>query len=228
MKLIALAQANEQVDARAFQRWLCGPGARELAESLGSPRCIVNVADQPSPWATVAETAADTAQPSYDALVELCVAASDTACCTATAAANTVRAQLELHCRSVHIYQVEETIWKRPDQPDRINLVALWNSPPGQPTAETQRHWREHAPLALAIHHGATGYVQNWVAKPVSADAPRYAGIAMLRFPSLEAIRDGLFRTEEDKATIAADVAEFVADNQVLYTTEHVILGSPP
>lgn len=216
MKVIALARANEQVDAAEFRSWLCGSTARELAQSLGSPRCTVNVADQPSPWSA----SGDTAAPSYDSVVEVWTDVVD--------AAVAVRTQLGSHCRSVHIYQVDETVWKRPERPHRVNLVAVWNAPPGQGTFETQRHWREHAPLALAIHHGATGHVQNWLAKPLSADSPPHAGIAVLRFPSLAAIRDGLFRSEKDKATIAADVAEFVADNQVLYTTEHLLLGSPP
>jgi len=216
VKVIVLARANEQVDVAEFRSWLCGSAARELAQSLGSPGCIVNVADQPSPWSASGDTAAH----SYDAVVEVWTDVVD--------AASAVRKQLGSHCRSVHIYQVDETVWKRPERPDRFNLVAVWNAPPGQGTFETQRHWREHAPLAVAIHHGATGYVQNWLAKPLSTDAPPHAGIAMLRFPSLAAIRDGLFRSEGDKATIANDVADFVADNHVLYTTEYIISAGLP
>jgi len=90
--------------------------------------------------------------------------------------------------------------------------------------AELVRHWSEHASLACDIHWGMTRYVQNRFAAR-DGMAAGWFGMAHLHFPDAATSRDGLFRTAEDRALIAADVAEFVDDYATMLAVEHVIRG---
>lgn len=100
-----------------------------------------------------------------------------------------------------------------------ISLLAFCAALPGQPRHETLRHWTEHVPLALAVHHGAQRYVQN-VVLPEEAE---WFGIAELRFPDRAGVPGYLFRSEADMALIADDVAEFVGRSPTVHATEYVL-----
>lgn len=103
-----------------------------------------------------------------------------------------------------------------------VSLLAFCAAPAGQPRHETLRHWTEHVPLALAIHHGARRYIQN-VVLAESGQVTGWFGIAEIQFQSRAGISHGLFRSEADVAIIADDVAEFVARSPTVYATEHVL-----
>jgi uncharacterized protein (TIGR02118 family) len=77
--------------------------------------------------------------------------------------------------------------------------------------AEFDAHWRDvHAPLALAHHVGMCGYDQNTVLEALHPGSPGYDGIAVLRFPSAAALREGLFDSPDGQAAILADTRRFV------------------
>lgn len=93
---------------------------------------------------------------------------------------------------------------------------------PGLSRAEFVRHWTEHIPLALAIHVGMNRYLQDYLAPGGEGAGPWY-GMAHLHFPDAAALRDGLFRSPEDIATITADVAEFIGEFVTMLADEHVV-----
>lgn len=92
------------------------------------------------------------------------------------------------------------------------------------PRAEAERHWSEHIPLANAVHVGMERYVQDRLSPAREGSAPWF-GIAHLHFPDEAALRDGLFRSQEDIDLIVADVAEFVASHATITAIEHVVKG---
>lgn len=87
---------------------------------------------------------------------------------------------------------------------------------------EVLRHWSEHVPLACEIHWGMTRYIQNRF-EARDGTTTGWFGMAHLHFPDAATLRDGLFRTAEDRAAIATDVAEFVDDYATMLAVEHVI-----
>lgn len=103
-----------------------------------------------------------------------------------------------------------------------VSLLAFCAPPPGQARHVTLRHWTEHVPLALAVHHGAERYVQNVVLPDAPAEAPWF-GIAQLHFPDREGIPGYLFRSEADVELITRDAADFVAASPTVLVGEHVL-----
>jgi EthD domain-containing protein len=218
MKIIALIKLREWEKPASLSRRLQQTAA-VLIRTLAVDHCVVNVADRRSPWGEPQ----DGAVPLYDAIVELPLKGEP------TVAAESLRDQLAGNAE-VHVYLADQAVQKSPalDSTPSINLMAVWEAKRGQAAAETRRHWLEHVPLAVSIHHGATRYVQSWLAKPLTRAAPPHTGLATLRFPSMEAMATGLFRSAEDVATIDQDVSEFIEASHVMYTTETVVVSENP
>jgi hypothetical protein len=217
-RLIALIRSRDPKGPASLNQWLQS-AASVLIQNLDVDHCVVNVSDRRSPWAE----RTDDGVPLYDAIVEVPLKGEP------TTAAESLREQFERDAE-VHVYLADRAVQKTPalDSTPSINLLAVWDAKPGQPAAETRRHWREHVPLALSIHHGATGYVQSWLEKPLTQGAPAHAGVATLRFPSMQIMASGLFRSPEDVATIDQDVSEFIETSHVMYTTETVVIREDP
>jgi EthD domain len=214
IKVIALIRSRNREDPASLSQSLQSV-ASMLIQSLDVDHCVVNVADRPSPWAKSKEGDV----PLYDAIVEVPLEGEP------AIVAESLRRQLARNAE-VHVYLADQSVIKTPtfDSTPSINLMAVWDAKRGQAPAETRRHWREHVPLAVSIHHGATRYVQSWLEKPLTRGAPAHDGVATLRFPSMEVMATGLFRSAEDVATIDHDVAEFIQTSHVLYTSETVVV----
>ncbi len=103
-----------------------------------------------------------------------------------------------------------------------ILLLALIQRRDDMSFEESFRHWDEHIPLAVEIHHKAQRYRQFRFTRKLSSDGPDYLGLAVLDFASPEAMRTGSFRSEDDVAVIAADVEEFVKTTDVMFGSERV------
>ena len=102
-----------------------------------------------------------------------------------------------------------------------IQLQALLERRDGQSLEEGFRHWGEHIPLAVEIHHKALRYRQFRFTEKLSDGAPDYLGFAVLDFASADDMRTGLFRDQADVAAIGEDVDEFVRRSDVMYGSEH-------
>jgi EthD domain-containing protein len=218
IKVIALIRSGNRKDSASLSQSLQSV-ASVLLQTFDVDHCVVNVADRQSPWAKSKEGDV----PLYDAIVELPLKGEP------AIVAESLRGQLARNAE-VHVYLADQSVIKKPtvDSTPSINLMAVWDAKRGQAAAETRHHWREHVPLAVSIHHGATRYVQSWLEKPLTQGAPAHAGVATLRFPSMEVMARGLFRSAEDVATIDQDVAEFIQTSHVLYTTETVVVRESP
>lgn len=73
------------------------------------------------------------------------------------------------------------------------------------------RHWRDvHAPLVAVHNPGVARYVQNVVRTPLTPDAPDVDGMAQLHFRSLDDFRERFHASDESRAVVTADVAEFL------------------
>lgn len=188
--------------------------APKLIAAAGGTGGVVFVPEPRSPWPQVPAS-----EPEYDAIVEFRAADE-------RAVLGRIVAGLAALGALVHAYRAREHVAKGVSPatdgapPHGVILAALWTRRTDVSAEDAIRHWREHEPLALVVHHGADRYVQTWFDAPLTADAPPYTGFATLRFPTLAAIATGLFRSQEDVATIDADVAEFIAATSVAYADE--------
>ena len=189
-------------------------------------RVELHSATLPDPWTGQLRAAAKSEAPKaagYDAIVDTWSDADP------EGTVITLQNALDEPSLTLHVYAVAERVCKpgrSEPQPEDADLIAAWTGAPGVAPAELDRHWREHIPLALEIHHGSIRYVQNRVERPLTRDAPPFAGIALLRFPALSAIATGLFRSAADVQTITDDVAEFIASTQVMYAAPEGLTAS--
>ena len=102
-----------------------------------------------------------------------------------------------------------------------VSLLSLIVPRPELDRDEAIRRWREHAPLALAVHHGARRYTQYEL--PGGATAPSgHVGMANLHFDSLENVTGKMFREPADTRLITDDIARFVASTETFLTSEYV------
>jgi hypothetical protein len=214
VKLIALVSAASSAKRVRFGRWLLASAVPDILRWLPPhSRCAVNIADQPSPWGE--PKARD---PLYDAVIEVWTPDD-------VEPPEGLFAAVSENAGVCHVYRAQELRLKESNG-GGVNLVAVWDALPGLSREEAQRHWREHIPLAMDIHHGMTRYTHTWLEAPLSPDAPPHSGIAALQFPSPESVGTGLYRRPEDVKTIADHSAEFMAAHYVLCTREHVV-GTP-
>lgn len=212
MKYVVLVNAPAERERSAFRDGLKADLIEAGVVSLaGVDAVTLLLAERP----TAADLAAD---PPYDAVIEVIGSAG----CGDHLAE---RLSNHMECR---VLLVTETRWKdncpmeAGQQTPGVGMVALWTPRPGVPRKDVARHFAEHGPLALEIHHGSRRYVQNWIEEPDGLDPP-FAGMATHHFRSFEDVQGGMFRTEEDVAVIQADVSDFLEDVIVFYVTEHVL-----
>jgi uncharacterized protein (TIGR02118 family) len=89
--------------------------------------------------------------------------------------------------------------------------VATLVRAPGLSHAAFDAHWRDHhAPLALRHHVGLSGYEQIALDRALTRDAPPLDGVALLQFPSHEALRDRRHDSDAGRAAIEADTKRFL------------------
>lgn len=73
------------------------------------------------------------------------------------------------------------------------------------------RHWAEvHAPIAKAHHIGLAGYTQNVVRSTYTPGGAGIDGVAELAFASRADFEERFYDSDEGKAIIRADVAQFI------------------
>ena len=210
-----LLKAESGISRIEFRHWLLTDYApRKLALLGGAKRVALLLADTGSPFEV--DGTGDYI-PLYDAIIEIW---GDN---------QVMRADVELSVRAIaDIRDVQEMIVKddgatRPvGRTPGVVLLSLNIPLPGAPYQETLRHWREHRPLALEIHHGMNRYVQN-IYPHEPARIPHYFGAAHLHFPDFEQLPMALFRSAEDVRRIDEDVREFVVDSPVFFATEYIV-----
>jgi uncharacterized protein (TIGR02118 family) len=115
-------------------------------------------------------------------------------------------------------YRVREVLrFVRPGTEQRdggVSFICRVFRSPGLDSAQFERHWTEvHRPLAIRHHVGMTRYVQNVVdERCFPLDGSEVAGIAELRFASLEAFASSMYDSEKGERIIGEDVAKFVGE----------------
>lgn len=101
-----------------------------------------------------------------------------------------------------------------------VSMIALMESKDGLGRADFIAGWRQHAPLALTVHHGALRYVQYELINGGRAQLP-YVGMAELLYASRSAVEPGMFRGPDDVKLIQDDVAHFMGAADVFLGSHH-------
>lgn len=117
----------------------------------------------------------------------------------------------------VHSYQVSEAVIKddgsiatgRPST--GIKYLRGLSFHPDLPPSAVKRSWANHAKLAVDVHVGASRYVQWWVEKQITPDAPNIGGIAELHFANDAALEERFVDSPRGAKEIVQDLAHFVA-----------------
>lgn len=91
------------------------------------------------------------------------------------------------------------------------------------PDSAVQRSWALHAELAERVHVGASRYVQNWITRRLSPDAPDARGMPEMSFPTHSDLIDRFFDSSRGRDEILQDTAHFVAHGPRFYCVEHIV-----
>jgi uncharacterized protein (TIGR02118 family) len=126
-------------------------------------------------------------------------------------------------------YATTEHVQKRPaaavvfgTRSAGIKLVCPVVRRDGMGHDEFVQHWlTRHVPLALTHHPGLTKYVTNVVNQRISRSGPDLDGIAELHFPSVEALRTGMFDSPDGERIIRDDIARFIGRSAAYRVTEY-------
>lgn len=204
MKTQIGVRARDDAESTRLRTW--------LVEEFG-PRCGASemfVADIPDPFG-------NPAPPVFDALIE-----------SETAQAEVIANDSDLGSRVTLVRFTVESFIRKAELPRRAGvispgaaIIAPWVARPDVDDSDIERHWTEHVPLALDVHHGAQRYVQNHVRAQLGGDKA-YRGIAVLHFPVVETIPQDLFRSPDDVALIQEDVADFLVETDTFVAREYV------
>lgn len=202
-----------------------GPGARAelqrrlLAQAPDAQACIVNLVDVQPGWPVDPAMGSLEQAPPYDAVLEWWSDAAD--------GGGLLKAGFP-GAAVVHRYRVSETSDKDSLEPSLlpttpgIKLISPWSTYPGLEADWVRERWDRHARLVLDVQWGAARYRRDWVDEVLSADAPPYRGFTLLHFASEEDLVLRQYDSPEAAYAVLEDSAQFMADDLVLYASEHV------
>jgi uncharacterized protein (TIGR02118 family) len=127
-------------------------------------------------------------------------------------------------------YIIEECIQRpiprsgKAEQTDGVTNIFLVGRRNPLSMKEFADHWKTlHGPLALRVHHGMSGYVQNIVWDRFLEVDPQVDGFSNLQFPSVDDSIHKMHIDEAGAAAVAADVASFVGMAVGYRCFEHVV-----
>lgn len=207
VKTVALLRARES----DLQSWL-------IEEIAARPWAVE--ADRIALQLAIVEPAGDGGGPArllYDAVIECW---GPRALCEQIARDRDIARRAEFDLRpSVEAVAKGQDDWRIGQTPG-ISQLTFLSAQTGMARAEAQARWARHVPLALEVHFGMNRYVQDHLAPGEAGD---WFGMAHLHFADARALREGLFRRDEDIDRIAADVAGFVGNHATVLATEHVV-----
>jgi hypothetical protein len=190
-----------------FADRLCGPVVDALLD-LGLPGVTVNVRDAPVRDSLMTLTTLDPPAGAFVSLwVEQCYSEQ-------------VRAAFNVlapHVERLAAYLVTESVPLRPpagapgERSPGLANIALLRRPNDLDEPTWLARWqRDHTPVAIATQ-STFGYVQNYVVRPLTPDAPRVSAIVEELFP-IEAVRSlHAFFGAADDADLADRMSRMIA-----------------
>ena len=128
-------------------------------------------------------------------------------------------AALRQRAARVELWRVEEHRpkpyvhdWPQGAPTPGFGMVALMRKVRNKTREACQRYWVEqHAGLALRVHQGMCGYVQNVVKEALTPGGADVIGIAELQFRTREDRSERMYVPPEAREEIYADVPKFVS-----------------
>lgn len=206
MEKVILTLRNSVADDE-FTARLCGPVAAALLD-LDLPGMTVNVRDAAVRDSLMTLTTLD---PPVQALVSLW---------TQQHYGEQIRSALEVlapHTDHLAAYLVTESVPMRPpacplgERTPGLANIALLRRPPEMDEATWLTRWqRDHTPVAIATQ-STFGYVQNYVVRSLTPDAPPVSAIVEELFP-IEAVRSlHAFFGAADDADLADRMGKMIA-----------------
>ncbi len=149
------------------------------------------------------------------------------------AAADALRkgvARVELWRAEEHRQKPYLRDWPDGEPTPGFGMVALMRKAREKTREACQRYWVErHTDLALRVHQGMCGYVQNVVIEALTPGGADVIGIAELQFRTREDFTERMYVPPEARSEIYTDVPKFasLADSESNEMTE-LIARAPP
>jgi uncharacterized protein (TIGR02118 family) len=208
---------DPDVEFDAFQSWLVD----ECAPTLGSDRDVLGLALRQ----TLAEQMSGADGRSNDSLDALLSVWAEKPPRSLLAAASRARRR-EVWRVAEHRQKVYAEAPPEGSRTPGLGMVALMRAAPDTTREACQRYWVEHhAGLALRVHQGLSGYVQNVVLETLTPGGEDVIGVAELQFASREDYRDRFYVPPEASQEIFADVPRFMSlDTSESVDTSELVL----
>jgi uncharacterized protein (TIGR02118 family) len=217
-KLFGLVRRPPGVDRASFCGQFLAAARGAAADAPQVERLVVDLVDVPPEEAGLRPGG----EPSYDAVMEVWLEQG--------AAAGTSM-PMELP-GTTHVYRVEETTereyertWPVGERSPGVKSIYLARRRLDMTQADYAAYWGgTHAPLALKVHVGMWRYARNVVIEGAPG-SDHWDGFAVLHFRTAQDLRERFYDSEEGRAAIAADVAEFTSGGRALHTSEYILKG---
>lgn len=219
-KLFVLLKRAEGADRREFCAAVLSH-AKQQADVPGVAGLVVNLVDVPPQDAGLRPGG----EPSYDAAVEVWLEEGP----------NWPAGFPFDVPGSLTVYAVRETVerdydrdWPLAERSPGVKSIYLARRRLDMTQDEYAAYWgQHHAPLALKVHAGLWRYARNVVITS-SPGSHKWDGFAVLHFRTAQDLRERFYDSDEGRAAIAADVAEFTSGGRALHTSEYVLRALEP
>jgi hypothetical protein len=234
-KYFTLITAASNADAAEFRHWFLTEHAPQVVRSCPNlHRCIVNLRDQPLPATdNMVALVEGPPAPQFDVITEMWFDSAEQIgngrMYGAGPAAQRLEADLAARAGKCFVYRVTENVEKdahpvlRGERSQGVKLIPLIGWKDGLTDTEGRLGWEVHGPLALRTHVGFSKYVRNVVDEVLTPDAPRYGGIGVLQFLTIDDAIHRLLPTPDAGQIIAFDTARWLVVYDNSYFVEYVL-----
>jgi hypothetical protein len=104
--------------------------------------------------------------------------------------------------------------------------LVLWRT--GIAGAQARDRWRQHVATVRWAHPSTERYLQNWVERPLTPQAPRLDAFASLHCPDLASFEDRFYAGRAGYEAAMSDVQDYIAAIPSRHYAAEYVVAPPP